>query len=114
MTEIYIEQTLQSLHVSKRYKGRRQLKASVRLALEAESRLENMDKGIFARAAEETGGTAKTVARNIRTISQLLWTFYPETLQQVAGTSLNSPPTPSQLVELILTYIQRTWPETRL
>ena len=113
MTETYIEDALQALRISRRYAGRRQLAEAVRLALEDDSRLLRMDRQIFGPTAALCGGTSGSVARNIRTVACRTWTQHPELLRQMAGLPLDGPPTASELVEILLTHIQRTRRQAR-
>lgn len=113
MTEMYIEETLQALHISRRYAGRRQLAEAVRLALEDESRLEKTTKQLFTPVAERSGCTPGSVIRNVRTVTGRTWELYPELLRQMARLPLDGPPSASEMVEIIMTYILRTWPDAR-
>ena len=113
MVETYIEEALQALHISRRYKGRRQLAEAVRLALEDESRLEKTTKRLFTPVAERLGCTPGSVIRNICTVADRTWESFPEELQQMARLSLDGPPTAPEMVEIVLTHILRTWPDAR-
>lgn len=111
MTEKYIEQALQELHISKRYAGRRQLAGALKLALEDENRTLKINAQLYAPVAEQLGGGPETIARNIRTIARRTWDLHPDALQKMAGRPLDGPPKASEMVEIIMTYILRTWPD---
>lgn len=111
MIRAYIEELLDGLHINRRYTGRKQLVEAVLLAMEDEGRLLRMDRLIYAAVAEQCGGTSGSVSRNIRTVATRTWDLYPELLQELAGYPLDRAPTASEMVELILTHVQRTCPQ---
>lgn len=106
----YIEDALQKLHVKKRYHGYRLLSAAVALALEDDSRLLEVRKKIYRPVAERYDCNISNVERNIRTVSVRTWSDYREELCDTARYILHSPPTASELIEIIVNYIQRTYP----
>lgn len=113
MTELYIEQTLQDLHINRRYTGRGQLADSVGMALADENALLKLQRRIYTPVAARYNSTAGSVERNIRTVSRVAWETSPDALQKMAGYALYGPPSAAELIEILLTHIQRTWPETR-
>ena len=47
--------------------------------------------------------------RNIRTVISLVWENWPGALQQIVKYPLYGPPSASEMIEIIMTYIQRTY-----
>jgi two-component system response regulator (stage 0 sporulation protein A) len=109
MTDFYIEQILQKLHIRKRYCGYRLLFRAVALALEDEARLLNVKNQIYQPIADSYGCKASNVERNIRTVISLVWENWPGSLQQIVKYPLYGPPSASEMIEIIMTYIQRTY-----
>ena len=105
----YIEDALQKLHIKKRYHGYRLLSAAVALALEDDSRLLEVRKKIYRPVAECYDCNISNVERNIRTVSVRTWNDYREVCD-TARYVLHSPPPASELIEIIVNYIQRTYP----
>ena len=106
----YIEDALQKLHIKKRYHGYRLLSAAVALALADDSRLLEVRKKIYRPVAECYDCNISNVERNIRTVSVRTWNDYREELCDTARYVLHSPPPASELIEIIVNYIQRTYP----
>lgn len=109
MTDFYIEQVLQKLHIQKRYCGYRLLFRAAALALEEEARLLNVKRLIYQPVADFYGCKASNVERNIRTVISLVWKNWPNDLQQIARYPLYGPPSVSEMIEIIVTDIQRTY-----
>ena len=111
MIELYVSQTLQELHIKKRYYGYRLLAKASALSLLDESRLLHVEAQIYQPVAELYGCKAENVARKIRTVSVRLWEDNPDALRQVSGVSYSAPPSASELIEIVVTYVLRTWPQ---
>ena len=111
MIEWYIEQSLQELHIMKRYCGHRLLVQSVALALEDESRLTEVKTRIYVPVARQFCCKPSNVERNIRTVCVRTWKDCREELCEAANYSLSSPPAASELIEIIVNYIQRVYPD---
>lgn len=107
-----IEKALSDLHIKKRYHGRRLLFAAAALALEDENRLLEVRKKIYLPVAEQYGCNISNVERNIRTVCVRTWKDCREELCEAANYSLSSPPAASELIEIIVNYIQRVYPDT--
>ena len=68
-----INETLQSLGISKCYKGYKQLQLSVELALDDESRLLGITENIYNQVAELCNCECYHIERNIRTVANHAW-----------------------------------------
>ena len=102
-----LNETLQSLGISKCYKGYRQLLLSVELALDDENRLICITENIYHQVADMCGCNHCQVERNIRTVAQHIWKHNSEKLMEIAGYTLNAQPSVSELISILVTYIER-------
>lgn len=102
-----LNETLQSLGISKCYKGYRQLLLSVELALDDENRLICITENIYHQVADLCCCNYCQVERNIRTVAQRAWDINAERLTEIAGYSLISSPSVSELISILVTYVKR-------
>ncbi len=102
-----LNETLQSLGISKRYKGYRQLQLSVELALDDESRLQCITENIYNQVAEMCNCECFHIERNIRTVASHAWKVNSQKLTEIAGYTLCSSPSVSELISILVTYIER-------
>ena len=109
MIEWYIEQTLQELHIQKRYCGYRLLVLSTVLALEDENSLTEVESRIYKPVARQYHCKPSNVERNIRTVAKRTWEQFTDGLCQMARYDLTGPPSPSELIEMIMNHVQRTY-----
>mgnify|MGYP001078313522 FL=1 len=102
-----ISNSLQSLGISKCYKGYRQLLLSVELALDDESRLISITENIYNPVSVICNCNCNNIERNIRTVAQHTWKVNSEKLSEMAGYTLYSSPSVSELISILVTYIDR-------
>lgn len=102
-----LNETLQSLGISKCYKGYRQLHLSVELALDDESRLECITDCIYNQVADMCNCDCRHIERNIRTVANHAWEVNAKRLTEIAGYTLISSPSVSELISILVTYIER-------
>ena len=108
MTKI-IENILHSLGITRNYCGYHQTVTAVKLAIEDEFRLLSVTKSIYLPVAYENNCNPLSVERNIRTVILLAWRTNRDVLNNIAGFHLSAPPTVSQFIDIIASYIQRTY-----
>ena len=109
MTEIsQIYDALQSLGVTRNYKGCRQAARAIQLALEDEERLEHIMKEIYWVIADEIGCERADVERNIRTIASRAWQANPERLIWMARYPMPFAPSTSEFLAIVVAHIERT------
>lgn len=109
MTDIFrIYDELQKLGITANYKGRRQAALSIQLALDDESRLENVVKEIYWTVADTLGCDRSDIERNIRTVANRAWKINRSRLIVIARYELPAPPTASEFISIITTYIKRS------
>lgn len=102
-----LDHTIQSLGISKRYKGYRQLIMSVELALDDESRLLCITENIYHPVADMCNCDFCNIERNIRTVASRAWKVNSKKLSEIAGYTLVSSPSVSELITILVTYIER-------
>ncbi len=103
-----ISDSLQLLGISKCYKGYRQLFLAVELALNDESRLLSVTENIYAPVSDMCSCDCCNIERNIRTVAQHAWKVNAEKLTEMAGYTLFSSPSVSELISILVTYVERS------
>lgn len=99
---------LRKLGVGSTYKGYKATVLAVTLALEDEDRLSSVTKRIYGEVAEATGSTPSAVEKNIRTVVLRAWSKNRADLEMMAGYKLDIPPSPSEFLDILYTYIARS------
>lgn len=99
---------LRRLGVGTTYKGYKATVIAVTLALEDEDRLSSVTKRIYGEVAEALGSTPSAVEKNIRTVVLRAWTKNRADLESMAGYRLEIPPSPSEFLDILYTYIARS------
>ena len=103
----HVAESLRRLGILRTYLGHRAVLAAVQLALEDESRLHQVTKGIYMEAARRCGQNWSAVERNIRTAARRAWEANPRYLEQLTGYPMNRPPSASELIEILATDAMR-------
>lgn len=106
MTAI-VDEILHSLGISRTYYGYSQAVCAIELVLEDETRLCNVTREIYWRVADLYGCNRADIERNIRTIIARAWQKNPELLSKMARYPLYAPPTVSEFIDIVYTYVQR-------
>lgn len=81
--------------------------SAITLALEDENRLLAITQEIYAPVARQFSCQPSTAERNMRTAALYAWQRNPAALRTMAGCPLDAPPTGSEFLEIIVTYLQR-------
>lgn len=103
----HVAESLRRLGILRTYLGHRAVLAAVQLALEDESRLHQVTKGIYMEAARRCGQNWSAVERNIRTAARRAWEANPRYLEQLTGYPMNRSPSASELIEILATDAMR-------
>lgn len=103
----HVAEALRRLGILRTYRGHQAIMAAVQLALEDESRLHQVTKGIYMEAARRCGQNWSAVERNIRTAARRAWEANPRYLEQLTGYPMNRPPSASELIEILATDAMR-------
>ena len=104
---IMIKQTLQDLGVTCNYNGYYQAIFAIQLALENEDRLCSVTQQIYWVVADKTHCKRCNVERNIRTVIFRAWKINKDLLIEMAGFPLTSPPSVSEFLAIMVTYLKR-------
>lgn len=99
---------LRRLGVGTTYKGYKATVLAVTLALEDEDRLSSVTKRIYGEVAKALDSTPGAVEKNIRTVVFRAWTMNRADLETMAGYKLELPPSPSEFLDILYTYIARS------
>lgn len=103
----HVAEALRRLGILRTYRGHQAIMAAVQLALEDESRLHQVTKGIYMEAAHHCNQSWSAVERNIRTAARRAWEANPRYLELLAGYPLNGPPSAGELIEILATDAMR-------
>ena len=109
MDDIYpiIREVLRPLGITRNYRGYHQFIQAVALVLEDEIRLTDVEKQVYAVVAKQTHSKPENVERNLRTAISCAWRTNPPLLEQMAKFQMLAPPSASQFLDIIATYILR-------
>ena len=102
-----IREVLRPLGITRNYRGYPQVVCAVALAMEDETRLTEVTKRLYPVTAERTGSKPENVERNLRTAISCAWRTNPPLLEQMAKFQMLAPPSASQFLDIIATYILR-------
>lgn len=69
-----------------------------------------MIKGIYSEVARRRDCSWSAVERSLRTLVQRVWRVNRALLIEMAGYPLDSPPTVSEFISIVVNHIQRTSP----
>lgn len=102
-----IDERLQMLGITKKYKGYHFIKAAVELALEDEFRLQSVIKKIYIPVAEKYNCKEYNVIKDIGTVSHLIWRYNRDKLFEIANYEMTKEPPVSELISILAADIQR-------
>lgn len=105
-----IQEILRLLGITRCHKGFKHIEFSVALAVSEEDRLEAVTKEIYMETASYFHCKWTAVERNIRTAVARAWKVNRPLLCELAGYPLTCPPTASEFIEIIASYILRSSP----
>lgn len=102
----FIQDTLRSFGVTRRYKCFKYTVFAIYLSVTEKDRVESVKK-IYIETASHFGCKWTCVERNIRSAVSRAWQINPQRLEQMAGYPLSGPPTSSEFIAIVSTYIIR-------
>lgn len=105
---ITIQNILRPFGITGRYKGFHHVCFSIQLAVTDDFRLNAVTREIYMVTAVQFNCNWKAVERNIRTVVIRAWNVNPDLLSQMAGYPLDGPPTASEFIEIVSSYILRS------
>ena len=97
----HVTESLRRLGILRTYLGHRAVLAAVQLALEDESRLHQVTKGIYMEAARRCGQNWSAVERNIRTVITVVWEQNRAMLEGLARRPLLQRPCAAQFLSIL-------------
>ena len=103
-----VQDTLRLFGITRCYKGFMHTAYAIDLAVCDESRLEAVTKEIYMETASYFNCKWTAVERNIRTAVARAWKINRPLLCEMAGYPLISPPTASEFIEILASYILRS------
>ena len=105
--EIMIKDLIGSLSVTAKYRGYPITVAACELLLEDELLLYSVNKELYPKVAERCVCRKETVERNIRTVILHIWECNRNRLFEIAGYRMETPPTVTEFLGILICYLQR-------
>lgn len=106
---ITIQDALRPFGITRCYRGYKHTVYAIQLALAQNDRLEAVTKEIYMETAAHFACKWTAVERNLRTAVRRAWRVNPDLLCQLAGYPLFAAPTASEFIEIISSYIIRSY-----
>ena len=103
-----IDNRMQNLGITRKYKGYYQLKLAIELALEDEDRLCSVAKNLYRPVAEICGCSQCSVYRNICTLSDNIWNYHYDALSRIAVFKLTNKITATDMIAILVADILRS------
>ena len=107
MNDTIIREVLWPCGLSGRYRGFPLLITAIRLCIDDEIQARMVSKSLYARVAEECGCPLYCVDRNIRTVIKRAWAVNPGYMRELTGYPMAAPPSSTEFIEIISSYILR-------
>ncbi len=103
-----IKGLLGSMSVTAKYRGYPITVAACELLLEDEVLLYAVNKELYPKVAQRCKCSETTIERNIRTIIMHIWNRNRPKLFEVAGYEMAVPPTVTEFLGILISYLQRS------
>ena len=105
--KIKAKEALRYLGCTGNYRGYHQIAYACELIAKDENLLLRVTLDLYPKVAEKFNCKSINVERNIRTVVKLLWSKNPERLIEISGCDLKYPPTTTEFLDYLVTYVQR-------
>lgn len=102
-----IGQILESLGVSRRFRGHGIASEALYRVIASGEGLISMTDQVYTPLLEQYACSWRHLERNLRTVIQRAWQVNPALLQEMAVYPLNAPPTVSEFIDILSTYMMR-------
>ena len=99
--DLKIQNLLSSIGLTAKYVGYRQMTIALEIAVQEPNSLDMVTKWLYPETAKRCGTNWKAVERNIRTAIRCTWKTSRNTLEQMAGYSLDIVPKPAQFLAIL-------------
>ncbi len=106
-TKAYVQLLLESLGVSKRFRGHSIAAEAICRVLSSGDGLVCLHKQVYIPLATHYACSWQHLERNLRTAIQRAWQINPELLQELAAYPLDTAPTVSEFIDILSTYVLR-------
>ena len=110
MREVY--GTIRKLGATSKYKGYYFVAEAIRMTMEFQERPMKITKDIYPILARKYKSTPSNVEHNIRTLINLCWMSHRETLEEIAGCTMEDKPTNSEFIEILAYYLYSSHEKT--
>ncbi len=98
---------LNELSINGKYIGYHITAVACELLLEDEMLLFSVSRDLYPKIAERCGYKGQTIERNIRTVVYRAWENSRERLIEIAGYNMTAPPTVTEFLGILISYLQR-------
>ena len=103
---------VQKLGIYNTYHGYKYLACAIELAMQDEDKLYGVTKHLYPEVAKRFNTTPARVERNLRTVVSICWDHgNRELLEKIAGFPLDSKPTTSQFIGILVSYLLKHTPK---
>lgn len=99
--DIKIQKLLYSIGLTANYVGYRQMTVALEIVMKEPDSLCHVTKWLYPEIARRCDTNWKAVERNIRTALHCAWKTSQQTLEQMAGHSLDTVPKPAQFLAIL-------------
>ena len=110
MSEIY--SLIRRLGATSKYKGYYYVAEAVKMAEALQERPMKITKDIYPILARKYKSTPSNVEHNIRTLINLCWMSHRETLEEIAGCTMEDKPTNSEFIDILAYYLYSSHEKT--
>ena len=110
MSEIY--SLIRRLGATSKYKGYYYVAEAVKMAEALQERPMKITKDIYPILARKYKSTPSNVEHNIRTLINLCWMNHRETLEEIAGCTMEDKPTNSEFIDILAYYLYSSHEKT--
>ena len=110
MSEIY--SLIRRLGATSKYKGYYYVTEAVKMAEALQERPMKITKDIYPILARKYKSTPSNVEHNIRTLINLCWMSHRETLEEIAGCTMEDKPTNSEFIDILAYYLYSSHEKT--
>lgn len=104
---VRIKEVLNSLSINGKYKGYLITAVACELLLDDEMLLLSVSRDLYPKISVRCGTKESSIERNIRTVIFRAWENSRETLIEIAGYNMSAPPTTTEFLGILVSYLQR-------
>lgn len=98
---------IRKLGATSKYKGYYFVAEAVKMTMESQEEPMKITKDIYPCLAKKFKSTPMNVEHDIRTVINVCWITNKQTMEEIAGYSLNYRPTNSEFVDMLAYYLEQ-------